>query len=222
VIKAVHDSYPVILDVLGGFGDIKSVEPAAVLKRMLSRFADVEDFEHNGVLFKTNVPWRAPKAYLHILYPPASADLIEIRKQQLNIPDDLANFYAQFNGVSLFSGTLEIYGLFPDSYLLNRGDWRCRVAFNLTTETTRWRPRFDEENVFGFGSYSYDRSPICIARESNSVVAFDGKDLDVARSSWNSFDAFIESEVERLGAFFDEFGRTSFPEEALLPSAKTN
>jgi hypothetical protein len=168
------------------------MEPAEVLKRMLSRFADVDDFEYNGFLFKTNVPWRAPKAYLHILYPCPTSELIENRKRQLDIPDALADFYSQFNGVSLFSGALEIYGLLPDSYLLNRDDWRCRVPFNLITETRRWRLRFDQKDLFCFGSYGFDRSPICISRKSDRVTAFNGNELDVTRSSWESFDAFLE------------------------------
>jgi hypothetical protein len=194
------------------------MKPADVIARMLPRFADVEDLKHDGVFFKTNVPWVAPKAYLHILFPPAAPDLIAKRKAQLNIPDPIAEFYQAFNGVSLFSGTLVIFGLLPDTYLLNRDDWRCRLPFNLEIETRRWRRRFQNQKLFCFGSYGYDGSPICLSQETLSVTVFEASNPDIVRSSWDTFDSFFEAEVERLCAFFDEQGRSKASSSELLPS----
>jgi hypothetical protein len=194
------------------------LKPPEVIKHMLTRFADVEDLKHEGVFFKTNMPWRAPKAYLHILFPPAPPDLIAKCKVQLSIPDPVTNLFEAFNGISLFSGNLEIYGLLPDSYLLNRNDWRCRLPFNLETETRRWRKRFQSQKLFWFGSYRYDRSPICMSQESLTVTAFEGNNLDNVRGSWGGLDLFFEEEVARLCAFFDEKGRTNVPDSELLPT----
>jgi hypothetical protein len=43
--------------------------PSKLIEKLLSKYRNVDDFVHEGVLFKTNVPWVAPKAYLHILFP---------------------------------------------------------------------------------------------------------------------------------------------------------
>jgi hypothetical protein len=118
----------------------------------------------------------------------------------------------------LFAGVLAIYGLLPDQYRFNRSDWRCQLPFNLIAESRRWRTELDHRNLLCFGSYSQDRSPLCISRDSGAVTAFAADRLDRVRATWPDFEVFLAAELERLAAFFDEHGGCIFPGEALLPS----
>jgi hypothetical protein len=195
------------------------MKPALAIARLFSKYANVEDFVHEGVQFKTLVPWVAPKAYLHILFPPAAADILQKRTAELQIPEDLTEFYSHWNGASLFAGTLDFYGLLPDKYLLNRGDWRCRFPFDLVAKNRHWRAELDKRNLFCFGSYSYDRSAVCISRDSGEVSVFAADRFDSVRGTWPGFEMFFSAELDRLSAFFDEMGRCSFPKHGLLPSA---
>jgi hypothetical protein len=191
---------------------------ALAIEGLLSKYANVDDFVHDGVQFKTNVPWVAPKAYLHILFPPVLTEVLQQRTEELRIPGVLTEFYSQWNGALLFASALSIYGLLPDKYLLNRRDWRCCLPFDLVAETRRWRTELDQRNMLCFGSYSYDRSPLCISRDSGLVTVFAADRFDKIRASWPSFEMFFTEELERLSAFFDEYGRCKFPPVALLPS----
>jgi hypothetical protein len=195
--------------------------PSKLIEKVLLKYRNVNDFVHERVLFKTNVPWVAPKAYLHILFPPAPANVLQQRTKELRIPNPLSEFYSQWNGALLFTGTLAIYGLLVDGHVLNREDWRCRHPFDLVTETHRWQPELDDRDLFCFGSYGYDRSAVCVARDSGVVTAFAAERLEVVRATWPSFETFLSEELDRLSAFFDENGRCSFPEDALLPSASS-
>jgi hypothetical protein len=194
------------------------MDPATEIERLLAKYVNVDDFVHNGVQFKTNVPWVAPKAYLHILFPPAPANVLEQRTIELNIPLVLKDFYSQWNGAALFAGELAIYGLLPDKYLSNRSDWRSQLPFNLIDESRRWRAELDRRNLLCFGSYSYDRSRLCVSRDSGLITAFAADRLEKIRATWPSFESFLSNELERLSAFFDEYGKCAFPSEALLPS----
>ena len=193
--------------------------PSKLIEKLLSKYRNVDDFVHERVLFKTNVPWVAPKAYLHILFPPAPADVLQQRTTELRIPNPLIEFYSQWNGALLFTGTLAIYGLLADGYVLNREDWRCRLPFDLVSETQHWQPELDDRDLFCFGSYGYDRSAVCVARDSGVVTVFAADRLDVVRATWPSFETFLSEELDRLSTFFDDNGKCSFPEDALLPSA---
>lgn len=195
------------------------MKPTLAIKAMLSKYADVDDFVHNGVQFKTNVSWVAPKAYLHILFPAVPADLLRQRTEELNISAPLREFYSQWNGASLFAGTLDIFGLLPEKYLLNRSDWRCRIPFNLITESKRWQTELDRRNMLCFGSYGFDRSAVCLSRNSGVVTAFAADRIEKIRSTWPNFDTFLFRELERLAVFFDGYGKCSFPQDALLPSS---
>jgi hypothetical protein len=195
------------------------MKPAIVIERVFSKYVDVEDLVHNGVRFKTNVPWVAPKAYLHILFPPVSPEILRQRTAELEIPTELAEFYSQWNGADFFAGTLAIYGLLPDKYVINRGDWRSQIPFDLIAETRRWRAELSKHNLLCFGSYSYDRSPVCVSRDSGVVTAFASDRIERTRATWPSFEEFFSRELERLSAFFDDKGRCDFPPAALLPTS---
>jgi hypothetical protein len=194
------------------------MKPSLAIERLLSKYANVGDFVHDGIRFKTNVPRIAPQAYLHILFPPAQPAVLKQRAEELRIPPALCDFYSQWNGACLFAGVLAIYGLLPDQYRFNRSDWRCQLPFNLIAESRRWRTELDHRNLLCFGSYSQDRSPLCISRDSGAVTAFAADRLDRVRATWPDFEVFLAAELERLAAFFDEHGGCIFPGEALLPS----
>src|SRR6266853_226310 len=59
-----------------------------------------------------HVPHVAPKAFLHELYPPLSAEEMEEVEKLLgkSLPLDFGKFLAMANGCFLFSGSLSIYG----------------------------------------------------------------------------------------------------------------
>lgn len=163
------------------------------------------------------VPHVAPEAWFHIWYPPLrEEDLRELEaKMRRPIPDDYRLFLKITNGLTLFSGALDLEGL--------RKDYSRRVEirlpFDLITPNVSERPRAAEPSWFIFGFYQADGSRAYIDREGGHVYR-STRDMTTPRlNHWPSFDDFLASEVRRLSTHFDDRGRRLDPARSTAPES---
>jgi hypothetical protein len=185
---------------------------------LLTRFRAIKDKDFDHISYRTNVPSVAPMAYLNVIFQPPPRELLSQRVAQLTIPSTLASFYAEYNGAALFSGAINIFGLLPDKYLLDRRNWfEKRLPLNIVDVQAEHAHRLDELNMLCFADYGYDRSLVCIERNSQRVYCFVGEAFDAVRATWLNLDEWLETEIERIAMLFDESGilRVSDEKECL-------
>jgi hypothetical protein len=195
-----------------------AIEMSVDLNSLLGRYKNIKDFGSAVAIFRTNTPHRAPFAYLHILYKPASPELQAVRCRQLRIPQQLAEFYAHHNGADMFGGTISIFGFRPDHYLLNRRDWKNLPPLDIVEINEEYKGELDARNLVCFAYYDVDGSHVCAERDSGQIKCFVGKSFGKERRSWPNLDEWIRGEIDRLSLCFDELGRQLVEDEQLLPN----
>ncbi len=67
----------------------------------------------NGMLYNCRLPFISKQALLNALFLPSTIDLTDYCKKEFNviIPEDLGDFYNNFNGCRLFFASLSIFGI---------------------------------------------------------------------------------------------------------------
>jgi hypothetical protein len=183
----------------------------------LGKFKNLSDRETDHAYFMTKVPSVAPEAYLNIVYKPVAPEIRAELEKGLQFPNSLAEFYQHWNGARLFVGALSIYGCLPRNYLLYRADRFKVLPFNLREINHEFLSQTSHKNLICIGSYSYDRSIVCMNRKSQSIACYVGKQFAEERQTWPSLDQWLSDEITRLSFFFDECGNRLVPEEHLLP-----
>jgi len=169
----------------------------------------------DGTLLVAPAPHVAPQAWLHKVFPGLTdAELARLEKMlKREIPDDLHRFLKTMNGVSLFSESLDLYGLRKGG---GRGIEAAWQPYSILTPNAEERPRDAGEEHFFFGAYGYD----------GSGLVLDCRTLRVTRCSrgtvkplntWECFDVMIEKEAERLSKLFDGQGRPKDPDAPTTP-----
>jgi hypothetical protein len=187
---------------------------------LLAKYQPNDDRELERIVYKTRVPSVAPMAYLNVLFKPAEKELRERRVKQLGIPDSLTSFYEHYNGASLLSGSINIFGFVPDRYVLNRANWfEKRIPHNILEINKALEA--DRGDWIFYADYGYDRSLVCIEKETQIITCFVGEDLRRVRQTWASFNAWLEGEISRLSFYFDENGNRLVPEEQTLPGTES-
>ena len=61
---------------------------------LLSKFEAANDRESGTAVFRTHVPWRAPEAYLSIVYKPADKKTLSTVTKRMRIPAPWVEFLA--------------------------------------------------------------------------------------------------------------------------------
>jgi len=169
----------------------------------------------NGAQMYGHVPHVAPEAWFHILYPQLQEkDLVELENRlRRPIPDPYRQFLKITNGLTLFSGALDLEGL--------RRDYSRRVAirepFDLGDPNIRERPRAAEPRWFIFAFYQADGSRAYVDPDGGHVYR-SNRDMTKPRlNHWPSFDEFLAREVRRLTTHFDRRGRRLDPSRSTAP-----
>jgi hypothetical protein len=149
------------------------------------------------------------------MYPPLQEkDLIELENTlRRPIPEAYRQFLKTTNGLTLFSGALDLEGL--------RRDYSRRVAirepFDLGDPNLRERPRAAEPSWFIFGFYDADGSRAYFDPEGGHIYR-SNRDMTRPRlNRWSNFDEFLAREVGRLAALFDDRGRPLEPSRPTAP-----
>lgn len=186
------------------------------LVKLLKKFNDINDFEFEGRLFKTNVPSVAPKAYLNILYKSAD-DTIQKQIDSFMLPEQVRSFYNNFNGANLLSSSIDISGFLPENYLLVRTDFRQSLPYNIADSNLTYSIDLKNDNIIVIGSYGYDRSRVYVEKSTGKIFCSYENNLKEIRTSWDSFDEWLGIELSRLIKHFDENGNRIVDMKETLP-----
>jgi hypothetical protein len=140
----------------------------------------------------------------HIFFPALAPDELATLEQLVGrpLPDALSAWLTRCsNGLSVFSGEVDVYGL---QRKIDRAALAPHV-FNLAVERIGKTPRGASKHVFVFGSWG-DAEPLYIDERDGTVHASSSDDPAPIRS-WNSIGAMLLAEMQRAIAWFDHEGR---------------
>jgi hypothetical protein len=157
----------------------------------------------NGTILICQVPHIAPKAWLHIIYPPILLKQIAEIEVELSIslPEDLKEFLLTTNGINIFSDSLSIYGK-RTSYV-RQGDEAIQ-PYDLATHHSEEKS-YIPENFLVIGSYSWDGSKIIFNLDTNQIHRCQ-EGSSVVMQSWDNLKTFLVNEIIRLSILFDDNG----------------
>jgi hypothetical protein len=187
------------------------------LEKLLGKFKSNKDFEFEGSIFKTHVPWVAPKAYLNIIYRAADEETQKDIINPMHLPVELREFFYRYNGARLLSSSLRIYGFRPKDFVFTRSGWGALATFDLIESNINHFGHLAMSPLLIFGSCGPDVSLIFIERVSEKVFCAEGDNLNKIRKSWKSFNHWLEEELTRLSDCFDKNGRQLVDDEEILP-----
>ena len=193
------------------------------LIKQLEKFNNIGDCEFSHILYKTHVPSVAPRAYLTVIFKPVPAELRERRMQHLGFPHSLREFYKMYNGAHLFNGTINIFGLLPDTYFLDRANWFEKgLPLNVLEINQEYKADLKKRGLVCFADYGSDRSLVCMDKGSESIICFVGEDFENRRMAWPGLDEWLRTEIQRLSMYFDRSGKLILAsDELLLPGTES-
>lgn len=163
--------------------------------------------------------WLSPIAYLHTVYHPASSETVTYVSKLLDLPIELRYLYQTMNGASLFGNVMHIYGCVEEGRQLDRSNPLSLPPFNILNMNRMFVPKEIARQFVCVGGYSYDRSLVCLARQSCAVTCFEGENFGKVRKSWQSMDEWLSDELPRLSLLFSDEGRLLVDEVYTLPDA---
>ncbi len=151
------------------------------------------------------VPHVAPQAWLHIIYPGLGRDAIAEIERGLGrkVPKYYAAFLGRANGLTIYSGTLNLYGRRTDY----SRDPEIRQPFDLSVPNVKERPRAAQDSWFIIGAYKADGSCVYLDDDDPRVYR---ANRDMSRPSlnvWSTLGEFLDFEIHRLAGHFDDLGR---------------
>lgn len=152
-----------------------------------------------------HVPHVAPEAWLHIIFAPLTlSDIRRIEAEiETSLPDVFSFFLLLCNGLSLFSGNLDIYGLRKSFVRTGDAAWQ---PFSITTVNTIERPRKAKPSFVFIGGYSNDGSLLYIDKDDLQVYRCKQRSTKPL-NQWANFETMLEEEAKRLTLLFDDMGR---------------
>jgi hypothetical protein len=159
----------------------------------------------------TPVPSIAPLAFFHILYKPLCSKTVSQAAQRLRMPSALVAFFSRQNGASLFSSTIEVFGIHAPGQSLARSSPLSNLAMNIELEN---REAMTLQRSFGvaIAAYSFDGSRVFVGERGAVVMPSRGL-------RWRSLENWFTSEIARLSALFSSDGRRLGPESETLPDS---
>jgi hypothetical protein len=151
-----------------------------------------------------HAPHVAAEADLHAIFPPLSDAEIAALEDEVRCP--LPSVYRALlrvaNGLSLFSGSLSVYGR-RTSYARS-GD-AARQPFSAVTPNTVERPRHLPVDAVVVGGYRRDGSLLYVRRGGGTIRC--DREATSPLNQWPDLWAMPGQEVQRLASYFDESGR---------------
>lgn len=153
-----------------------------------------------------HVPQFGPAAYLHLLFPGlddaelgALAAAVGGDATGRAMHADLLELYSRYNGLSLFSGSLSLYGL-NTGLSMRKGDatWK---PFSIETPNKHERIKNAPPELVFFGNYDWDGSLVYVSPKSPRVIRcarYSAEPLN----EWPSVGEFLVSETRRIGRLF--------------------
>jgi len=155
-----------------------------------------------GVLFVGKVPFIAPQAWLHIIFPPLGNDAFQKMQSKLSqqTPDQFRVFLLEANGCSLFSGALEIFGHRFNFERTGDAAWQ---PFSIETPNVLSRIRDARDTMLFIGSSDYH--PLYVDTRDGSIHKCTRESV-TSLKCWSTFDDMVIDEVSRYDSHFDSGG----------------
>ena len=134
-----------------------------------------------------------------------------------NIPQELINFYKAYNGISLFSTSLQIYGIsqYDDFEELDPLDI---MKQNMNSKLFIKCPQFSD--MFIFGSYGY--YCFCYKKIYDGNIYVIGTREKKVVHSFSTLDQLLNYYIEHLSAEYGSEGIKLHPEESHIGSYDEN
>jgi hypothetical protein len=187
---------------------------------LLRQDAELEEVTmEDGTELFGRTPWRGTEAWHHLVFSPLSSDAIKSMEKLISceFPEEIRNFYEGMNGLSLFSGSLGIYGL-RTSY--QRTNFTQRQPFDIATPNKHERIRTAPASAIFLATYSKDGSHIYLDGRSGALHHCPRFSAEPLRS-WPDMATMIRSEISRMAMYYAPDGRPrpGAPGSAPPPSA---
>ena len=191
-------------------------------KRLVSHLEEIGyrlDYDDSHASRFVKRSWISPVAYLHVVYHPAATPIVQSVSRRLSFPSEVSAMYESMNGASLFAGAIKIYGCVEEAFPLDRTDPLSLPPLSIVEMNRMFVPEERSQQFICIGGYSYDRSLVCIDRESDEAVCFHGDTLMQLRKSWRSLENWLAEEITRLSLLFSPEGRRLVQEKFELPDS---
>ena len=134
-----------------------------------------------------------------------------------NIPQELIEFYKAYNGISLFSTSLQIYGISQcDDF--EELDTLDIMKQNVNSKLFVKCPQFSD--MFIFGSYGYYY--FCYKKNYDGNIYVIGTREKKVVHNFSTLDGLLNYYIEHLGAEYSSDGIKLHPEESRIGSYDEN
>lgn len=158
----------------------------------------------NGTELILQLNTKNKNEWLHELYASLEDDEIKQIKQDspIPLPQSYLDFLKEFNGLQIFNGQLNIYGLYNNEKIYEKD----KAPFDLF-DINNIRVKNTPNEWFFFGSYGYDGTKMMFdtSQQNNKVYRTERYSLEIL-NEWESFEEWLNSEVERIANHFEENG----------------
>jgi hypothetical protein len=169
-------------------------------------------FEHlgtrslpNGTQLIGHVPHLAPEAYLHVVFPGLKKTDLSRMEMEIgrSFSPSLLELYSSCNGMTLFSGSLALYGLRTSYARTGDAVWQ---PFSIAIPNVDERLDGADQDAVFFGTYDWDGSLLYTSPKS-PVVYRCTRDSTRPLNKWPSVQNMLLSEVRRIDKLFDANGK---------------
>jgi hypothetical protein len=195
---------------------MSSIDSLGALSRVLSdaRHLGVKQLR-NGTELIGYAPHVGPQAWLHVLFAGLSAskrDAVEAAIQR-SLPPPYWALLQRFNGLSLFSGALALFGLRESYRRTGDAQWQ---PFALETPNVVERPQDARPHTVFVGSFRSDGSLLFMDPSDSQVYRRSHHSARVL-TSWSSLESMLNSEALRLAELYDSAGRRKSGVQSTAP-----
>lgn len=158
----------------------------------------------------------APEAWLHVFHQGLSLEQIRSIEDKLGkrLPVSLASFFTSYNGLSIFSGSMSIFGVRWVGERQGDAAWQ---PFDIFGPNTFEKPRGTPASQLCIGAYFYDGSRLVVDTESSAVFRVPHRSSAPVLNEWKDFDQMMSMEIQRLSELFDDQGRLIDPQAVTSP-----
>jgi hypothetical protein len=163
-----------------------------------------DDLHAKGARLIGHVPEIAPKAYVHIIFPPLKEECISEFRERLServLPDSFLNLLRMANGLYLFPEGITIYGYIPLKKVKSTSF--LDSPSNIMIDNGQLMVKGSNASDITIGWYQSDASYINI-KPDGSIVRFKPAVPIQIIQIWPDLEVWISSEIERLNMELQE------------------
>lgn len=174
--------------------------------RLVDVVNSYQELGHKRLIDDTYLVGQMPSigenAWLHALFKGLKEEEItDLERLIGKFPKEYKIFLSQFNGFSIFSGVLELYGKRKNNIRTIEYVWQ---PYDLIAVNQRENRAIADKGLISIGSYNWDGSIITI-NFANEIVRVE-RDSIVFLNKWKDLNTFLFDEIHRIDRLFDSKG----------------